>query len=143
MSVVNRTGIDFNYECALIDVQCQVNEVGNEIRFEPLQESDYTRDSLRSFAKNDDVTGFLVYSYPTDFTPNEKSIERAGLREDVDIILHTSKKSWDDQNITYDDLDILRYKALINGQQYKVVDKNLYGQLGNNYLYYIIGLTKE
>lgn len=143
MSVINRTAIDFNYQCALVDVECQVNEVGLELRFETSTEGSITRDKYRSIQQNNSPAIITVYAYPAEFSPNEKSIEQAGLKESVDVICYTPLKTWTDNNITFRQLDLIRYEAIINGETYFVRDKALYGQLGSNYLYIVLGLSEK
>ena len=143
MSVVNRSGIAADYECALIDVQCLVNETGLELTFEPSVETDIRRGSYRSIRRNEPSSTITVYSYPTEFSPNTKSIERAGLREDVDVIAYTPFKTWRDNNYTFRNLDLIRWEVQIDGQTYTVREKTLYDQLGAGYLYVIFGLSKK
>lgn len=143
MSVVNRSAIDFNYQCALVDVQCQINEVGLEVRIEDNQESTLARDKYRSIARNVSPTIITVYAYPADFNPNEKSIDRAGLKESVDIILWTPFKTWTDNNIAFLDIDLIRWEAIISDESYVIRDKALNGQLGSGYLYVVLGAVKE
>lgn len=143
MSVVNRTAIDFNYQCALVDVQCQVNEVGLEVRIEDNQESTLARDKYRSISRNVSPTIITVYAYPADFNPNEKSIDQAGLKESVDVILWTPFKTWTDNNLTFRDIDLIRWEAIINGESFLLRDKALNGQLGSGYLYVVLGVSKE
>lgn len=143
MSVVNRAAIDFNYQCALDDVECQVNEVGLEVTFEDSRESNIARDKYRSISRNVSPTQITVYAYPAEFSPNEKSIEQAGLKESVDVILYTPLKTWTDNNYTFRNIDLIRWETVINGETYHIRDKALYGQLGSHYLYIVLGLSEK
>ena len=146
MSVVNRSAIDFNYQCALTDVECQVNEVGLELTFESIIESDLRRDKYRSVQRNIDVPTsrtLTVYAYPAIFSPNTKQIEKAGLFEPSDIIVYTPMKTWIDASFTFDNLDLIRWDVVVNDAVYHIEEKTRYGQLGSDYLYVVFGLTKK
>ncbi len=146
MSVINRSAIDFNYACAAIDVQCQVHEVGFEMIFEPIVETGIVRDKYRSIRRNIDVPTaqqITMYAYPCEFSPNTKQIEKAGLFEQVDVIAYTPMKTWEDNNYTFQSIDIIRWDVTLQNVVYHIEEKKRYGQLGSQYLYVVFGLVKK
>jgi hypothetical protein len=127
---------------AMKDAQAVVNSEGTMIEFILRDEDQVTRDDYNSIKNKTQITSVLLKAFPVTYSPSKKFIEKVGLREDNEVIIHTSMKDWIDKGYNYDEIEILRSTIKLNDNTYQVKEKTLADYVGNNGIYVVLGLKK-
>jgi hypothetical protein len=127
---------------SLKDVQQIVNCEGTMIEYTLRDEDQITRGSYNSVKKKTQNIQVLLKAFPVNYSPSRKLLEKVGLREDNEVIIHTAMKDWQDKGYNYDDVEIIRSTVKLNDNTYKVKEKTLADYVGNTGLYIVLGLKK-
>jgi hypothetical protein len=125
---------------ALKDIQSIIRCEGQYIQFVLRDESQVTRDDYNSIKSKTQVVDLKLKAFPVMFNANKQYLEKVGLREDCEVIIHTATQDWIDAGYNYDDIDIIRSSVKINGETYKVKEKTQGAYLGNMGCTIILGL---
>lgn len=128
---------------ALLDVQNICVEYGDVVRVWIRGETDVARDDYSSVKTRKTSTYIDVYAYPIETSPNQKQIEKAGLKERADVQIYTPMKSWTDASLTFDMIDITRASVDLQGHKYRLKEKSLVSQFVDTYLYITLGLYEQ
>lgn len=129
---------------ALDDVSDIINERGDLIHFIFRTESDVTRDGYNSINKRDQNTVLAFRAFPVEFQPSEKRLEKAGIKENVDVLIYTSMKDWLNYGIDFNDIEMAtRNTVKLQGNIYEIRAKGLMSQFNDTYLYVTFGLNKK
>lgn len=144
---ISRPGVQHEKEHALIDARDIIWERGEQITIRLYEEDTIVRDQFNSIVKREagEVTDRLFYSYPVIYSPTDKDMEKAGIRERTRVIVYTAMQDWIDYEYTLDtlkDLNSIRMSVIINGAKYEIVDKALQSQFADTYLYVVLGLNR-
>lgn len=132
---------------ALIDARNAIRERGQQIEIRLHVEQKITRDKFNSIknrgtAQTDERT---FYAYPVNYNPSTKELDRAGIREKVQVTAKTAMLDWNDAGYYMErlqSLDAVRAIVIIAGSKYEIRDKVLDSQFGSTYLYVLLGLNK-
>jgi hypothetical protein len=128
---------------ALQDVQNEVEIYGNEIKLRIRDESTIDRDSYNSIKQRDlPASDIIVKADPIISNPSQYQIEKAGLREMVDIMAYVPMKSLTDKAIEFEDIDMIRSSVILDGIKYWIKDKAKHSQFLDTFLYVILGLRQ-
>jgi hypothetical protein len=129
---------------ALQDVWNTVNEYGDTVKIYLDKEPDITRDKYNSIEikQTTDKEKLLeIKAFPIMTNPTKRMIEKAGLKEQTDIIIYTAMKDWIDRGFTIEDLNITKSLVIVQGKTYVVRDKTEFSSFADSYLYINIGLV--
>jgi len=127
---------------ALKDAQSIVNCEGQYIEFILRDEDQVTRDIYNSIKQKTQSENIMIKAFPVTFSPSRQFLEKIGLREDVEVVIHTATQDWIDEGYTYDDIEIMRSTVHLNGNVYQIKEKTLTDYIGNNGIYIVFGLKK-
>ena len=136
---VSREGMNFEAEHALRDVQAAALEYGTEVKFYTPTESTVNRgryNSVKSMAIDVDIT---VYANQVDYSPSKKTLERVGLSEDTEIIVYIPTQEFTDVTHDIKSIDLIRWRMVVKGREYIMSDKKSWSEIGDTYLYIVIG----
>lgn len=143
---VSRNAVDFDRQAALVDVRQIVTERGKAVTIHLRGEENVSRDKLGSIkSRTTERKQLNFYAFPIRFNVTEKYMEKVGLREKTQVIIHTAMQDWLDQGYSMNqlkDLDMIRMTVVIDSVKYEIKDKSLYIQLGDSFLYVVLGLNK-
>jgi len=128
---------------ALKDVQNIVNENGMYIQLKFRDESSIVRDKLNSIKARSRATTLNLKAHPVIFDPTVDQIQQAGFLDQQDLIAWFSRKDFIDNGYDFRDLDEIRDTVIVMDETYIIRKKNKRNQMGNDYLYYVIGLSKK
>jgi len=128
---------------ALKDIQNIVNDNGMFIQLKFRDESNIVRDKLNSIKARSRETTLNLKANPVQFDPTVDQIELAGFLEQHDLIAWFSRKDFLDNGYDFNDIDETRDTAIVMDETYIITGKNKRIQMGNDYLYYVIGLSKK
>lgn len=128
---------------SLKEVQTIVNENGMFIQLKFRDESNITRDKLNSIKSRSRSTTLNLKAHPVQFDPTVDQIEKAGFIEQHDLIAWFSRKDFIDNGYDFNDIDEIRDTLIVMDETYIITEKNKRNQMGNDYLYYVIGLRKK
>jgi hypothetical protein len=128
------------------DTACQY---GTTITVKLFGESSVSRDSLGSI-KRRPTTGTEMKAFPIERQPDTRKLEKAGMREDVDVIAWTPVQTWidagilDSENIgeTFSAIDMNRSTVILDGQEWKIADKGLATRIGEYPVHITLGLKR-
>lgn len=145
MSCSNCDNMALEVKQALIQTECVIKSRGMAISLKLDDEETVERDEWGSIKKRTSPVK-TMYAFPVTFSPTTKQKDRNGIKGDVQVICTTSMKSWTDLGYTDKDLshiDSIRATVILRGQTYEIRDKNMDTQLGNTFLYVILGLNRK
>ena len=143
---ISPTGASFEALCAQQDVQAVLREYGAAITIHIRTEANVTRDNYGDIiARPSDQTPLTAVfcAYPVLYQPNEKQLEKAGLREKVDVSIQTAALDWIDAGWDFNKIDVKRTTVIVDGEEYEIKDKGRVSQFQNVWLYYSLGLSKR
>jgi len=128
---------------ALLDVQLEVDIYGEELKLRVRDETKIDRDSYNSIKQRDlPGTEILVKAYPINFNPNQHQIEKAGLKEMVDVMAYIPMKNFSDNSIFFEDIDLIRSSVILRDIKYWIKDKTYTSQFLDTFLYILLGLRR-
>ena len=136
----------FEASCAQLDVQAALREYGATITAHIRTEADVVRDnynSIKSRPTDQTPTDATFCAFPIQYQPNEKQLEKAGLREKVDVAVYTAAQDWIDAGWDFNKLDIKRTTVIVDGEEFEIRDKARVSQFQNVWLYFTLGLSKR
>lgn len=146
---MGRTGSKFESNLALRDIEEYINERGAAVIIRLRGEDDVTRDKYGSIIKRDSVTALNMYAYPIIYNPTEKDLDNAGIREKVEVVIYTPKKTWIDAGVSFEEIDMIRTDVVLddensnmNNNQYIIKDMTKASHMVNDYLYIVLGLVR-
>jgi hypothetical protein len=134
---------------ALSDVQEQACIMGTPVTYIYRKESNVQRDALGTIKQRSLETRYDFYSFPVERYPDYKKLERAGLREGVEVIVYLPMATFFEYGLIRQDrqlgsdfasLEIIRSTVLVDGSEFKIKDKGLFGRLSWVPLYVTLGL---
>jgi hypothetical protein len=126
---------------ALLDVQMECDIYGEEIKLRLRDEAKVDRDSYNSIKQRDlPSTEILMKVYPILFNPNQHQIEKAGLKEMVDVVVYLPMKNLTDNGNSFKDIEMIRSSVILRGMKYWIKDKTLHSQFLDTFLYIVLGL---
>ena len=90
-------------------------------------------------------------AYPVERQPDARMLEKAGLRETVDVVVWTPMRRWIDLDVidpfdignTFAAIDITRTTVIIDGYEWLIADKGLANRVGEIPTYITFGLRKR
>jgi|GEM_PF-6736949 len=130
---------------ALYDAKSIIDERGTVIQFIYRHEQNVERDDYNSIKKKSNIdTKYFFRAYPVEFRPNEKRLEKAGLREECDVLVWTAMKDWMDIGLNFSDIILnLNHSIILEGETYEIRDKALVSQFADTFLYITLGAFKR
>lgn len=130
---------------ALTDVKNVIDERGTIIQFILRQEQNINRDDYNSIKKKSNTdTKYFLRTYPVEFRPNQKRLEKAGLREECDVLVWTAMLDWINAGINFSDIILnLNHSIILEGETYEIRDKALVSQFADTFLYLTLGAFKR
>lgn len=139
---------DFETQAALLDAYCVAIEWGMSIVFRQRFETQVLRDRYNSVARYnvaESVASLAVdmRTYPAQFSPTTRDIEKSGLRERTEVIIYIPAKYFIDNNIDFERITPEFCTFDILGSVYEIRDKARQSQFRGVFLYYVFGLHKR
>ena len=139
---VSTVGVGFERTTALLDTKWMIDERGEEIKIYERGESDVTRDKYNSIkVKKTDVVELIINAFP-QLNPTEKQLEKAGLRDMVDVILTTAMQDWIDNVIEPREFDIVRNSVVFRNETYKIKNIGFINHFYDTQLNVTLGIVK-
>lgn len=142
-------GVQLERDNALTDAKDVIDERGMDIvtyeRQSVLDANDVRRDAYGSIKRNITTTASFKHelkAYPVISQPNNKQIEKAGLREQSEMIIYTAMKDWNDLNIGFEDIDLIRDTMTIGGIKFAIKEKNTINHFADIFLNVVFSLVK-
>jgi hypothetical protein len=135
------------YRQDVLDLSMQY---GTPVTIRLRKESDVNRDDLGSIKKKSLTPSFSTWALPVERQPDTRKLEKAGIRELVDVLIYTPILSWMESNHISDDnignefsaIDTTRSTVLLDGEEWKIADKGLSTRLGKYPVYITFGLRR-
>jgi hypothetical protein len=126
-------------------------QYGTPITFRPRKEIDVSRDTLGTIKKKSITPTFETWALPVERQPDARKLEKAGVREVVDVLIYTPIQSWIDAGLVSDDtlgkdftaIDMIRDTVLLDGQEFKIADKGLSMRIGKFPVFITFGLKRN
>jgi len=137
--------VPYKYQelCESLKDVCQiVNNNGQFVQISFRDEINVSRDGYNGITARKRDSDINIKAFPIQFSPTIDQIEKAGFMERHAVIIWLARCDLIRLNINFDDFDEIRTTVKINGETWKINDKNRVYQMGNDYLYYTLGLGK-
>ena len=145
-------GVYFDRVNTLADIKNIMDERGNllkiEIRTEIATTPEVTRDDYNSIKRRKPVISpnvpLFFRTFPVHYQPSEKQLEKAGIREQANVIAYTAMADWIAAGYNFSDIDLNgKFTCVLDGETFELKDKGLYGQVADSFGYITIGLIKR
>lgn len=139
-------GVEFETSQALADAQQIVAERGAAVTIQLRREANVERDQFNSIKSRSTTESILsTRAFPVRHNPTEKYLEKVGLREKSEVVIHTAMQDWLDAG--YDmtrlkELDMIRMTVVLDLVRYEIKEKNFFSQFRDTYLYVVIGMNR-
>jgi hypothetical protein len=141
---------DIDICTALSDVEEQASIMGTPITYIYRKEGNVARDSLGTIKQRSLETPYQFNALPVERYPDYKKLERAGLREGVEAIVYLPMATFFEYGLIRQDvnklgsdfsaLETVRSTVVLDGSEWKIADKGLFGRLSWVPLYVTLGL---
>jgi hypothetical protein len=131
---------------ALKDTYDVAHQYGDNITVYVRNEGDISRDTyedMKSGKLSPDVTPIFMPANPITFQPNRRVLEKAGMREDCDVLLYTPMYSWIQAGIDFEEIDLIRSTVILRGIKYVIKEKGFESQFIDTYLYVVLALRRK
>lgn len=119
------------------DVYNVVRRYGSTISILQQTEAATERDAYGSII-NRTPTTITVNAFPVELDPSEKKLFQLGINEQVNALFYLSKMECDELGVTFDTVNTILHTVQWMGVEYKLTQKRLYSQFGNQYLYIVL-----
>ncbi len=119
-----------------------VNERGSDVEFQINFPDDIDKGRYDEIIKR---TGEIitVKAFPITHSPSAKQREKAGIKEECDVLLYTAILDWSDLGIDYDLIEVANLRIKIDTEIFEAKFKNRASQFGGSgpaqYLYITFG----
>jgi len=134
-------GVQLERDCALEDAKEWIDERGDEIIFKTIEESGVNRDIYGSIKKRTPVQ-VTMNAFPIEFSPTQSQMEKAGIKENVDVIIYVAQLDFTNNNLTIENIDDIRWRLTLKGNTYSIKDINEVNMMADTYLNITLGLFK-
>jgi hypothetical protein len=135
--------VTFERDLALQDAYDTIQEYGMDIIVYERNEHDIIRDKYNSIKiKNtDSQITYNIKAMPVTFNPTQETMEKAGIKENVECIVTTAMKAWTLNNLSYDSIEESRDTITLRGEKYIIKEKALVNQFADSFLFINLGLS--
>lgn len=128
----------------LRDIHDIVWERGEAVQVILRDEQDVSRGRYNSINKRDKQSVLNVKAYPVEFSPSQKQLEKAGLREQCNVSIYLASKDLLDQGVSFEDIEFSgKSTVLLRGTTYEVRDKGMASQVADAFGYITLGLFRR
>lgn len=126
------------------DIKSIVDERGEIIKVVFRGEDKVYRDRYNSIEQRNQSTVIFIKAFPVTFTPSQKQIEKAGLKEKCDLMLYTAYLDWINNSIEFERVEIDgRTTIQLRGSDYEIREKGVDVHLADSFGYLTLGLAKR
>lgn len=136
------SGVNLEAICMLKDVEQEAMCYGHPLTVYLNVENRVTRDRYNQIVKLPNLDkNVTAYAYPLTPTPNQYQLNKAGIKEEVDLLAYTPRITWFNEEVDFDDIKQESTEVNIGGKTYIIKDKNEVSQIASVYLYWTLGLV--
>jgi hypothetical protein len=129
---------------ALTDIKGIVDERGMLIKVVLRKESNVTRDRYNSIEARQQDRIIWMKAYPVNFSPSMKQLEKAGIREQANVLAYTAMKDWMTAGVELDEIEFEgRSTVVLQGKEYEIRERGQESQIGDSFAYITLGLFKR
>ena len=138
-------GVQLERAQLLYDEWYNTQMYGEEVRFQLNKESSVSRDRYSSISNKQVTTPkkITMKAYPIIFNPSRYQQDKAGVSEQVTVIITTPMKSWTDNGEDIDSLIAIKGEVILRGKTYTITDKSLQRQVADTFVCINIGLFEK
>jgi len=138
-------GVEFEKLGAMIDAKSVIDERGKQVTFYLNEETDIVRDKYNSISQRT-KDYFTIFAFPVVYQPTRDSLEKAGVKEDCEVLITTSMQDWIDKgynNKTISEIDNLRAFVDLNGERFGISEMGRINNFFDEYLNITFGLKRR
>lgn len=131
---------------ALQDVYDIANQYGDFVAIYIRGEGQIGRDIYGDYKEGKiepTVTHIDMPAFPITFNPTLRQLEKAGIKEACELLIYTPMKSWTDNALEFEDIDMTRSTVDYLGNKYIIKEKALSGQFTTAYLQITLSLKRK
>ena len=136
-------GVDLETTNALKDAQDIIQERGNTLILNSMEESDLNRDIYNSIQKKVVAEEYTFFAFPIVYSPNRFQLEKAGIKEKVNVIVTLATLDFTENEVSYKDIDNIRWEVILDEEVYLIEDKNKINHFNSTFLNIVFGLVKK
>lgn len=131
---------------ALRDIYESSLEYGDTVLIYVRDEGDVRRDLYSDYKAGKiepDVIPLSMPAFPINFQPNRRQLEKAGIREDCEVLIYTPMYAWIKEEVDFEELDMTRSTVILRSIKYVIKEKALASQFTNTFLYVTLALKRK
>lgn len=131
---------------ALRDVYETSNLYGESVKIYIREEVDVRRDSYEDIKAGKVVPAvppITMPAFPVQFQPSRRQLEKAGCKEDCEVLIYTPMYSWNQLNLDFEDIDLIRSTVTLRDRKYIIKEKALSSQFTDTFLYITLALKRK
>ena len=138
-------GVILEKEQVLYDEWYWAQLYGDDVDFYLNTEDTIQRDKYNSISVKETKTPRIIKmrAYPIVMNPTKYQMEKAGIQEQVTVIITTPMKGWTDNGLDDRDISAIRAEVILRGETYTIVDKSLRNQIADAFTSVNIGLFRK
>lgn len=141
---VSNIGTKHEKDCALLDSKSIIDERGSSIEYYPRSETNISRGDYNSIKRKSSVVPINLNAFPINYNPIDKDLRKAGLREEVDILIYTAMKDWIDNSINPEiEIDITRASFVLRERTYIIKEIGFANHFYDTFLNVTFGLVRR
>ena len=141
-----KIGTDLEQCGALRDIYESSLEYGDTVSIYVRNEGDIRRDLYADYKAGKiepDVVALSMPAFPIQFQPNRRQLEKAGIREDCEVLIYTPMYSWIQADVDFEDIDMTRSTVILRHIKYVIKEKALASQFTDTFLYVTLALKRK
>lgn len=143
MALSTNAGVALEQCEALTDIRNVMQEYGSDVKLQMRVEVDIARDKYNSIKTPDATVDYTFKCYPIQENPTQSQMNKAGIYEKVDALVYSAMQDWILNGISNDNIDVTRDTVIWAGKTWNIKEKSSTTQIGDIYLYVVLGLTKK
>jgi len=131
---------------ALRDVYESSLEYGDTIKVYIREEEDIRRDAYEDYKvgkTEPDIAPLTIPIFPPVPQPNRRQLEKAGIREDCEVLVYTPMYSWNLVSVDFEDIDMTRSTVVLKNTKYVIKEKGLASPFTDTHLYITLALKRK
>jgi hypothetical protein len=133
-------------QCEILTaVESCAMEEGKLIEIVTRGEAGITRGKYNSIRTKQQTPSLFIYAVDMQYGPGVKTLEKAGLRQESDVICKTPAKTWIDAGYEFADIEngLIRYTVKVDDETYEIKEVSKEKQCNSIWLWWNLGLFKK
>lgn len=138
-------GVQLERDQMMLEEQIWAQMYGDDVTIRFNQEASVGRDKYQSIKTKSVLlpTTLVLRAYPIIYSPTKYQMEKAGIQEQVNVIITLPMKSLRDNGVDETDLNAIKAEIQLRNETYTITDKSPSQQIADEYVKINLGLFRK